>query len=258
MARRRMGRKARAGAVAEQHSFSELKSLAFSVRDQTITVHGDPIVRSEETERASIKGTGRNSGRRDPVERCYRRSNRTMWHGSRTDEAQQKLLAATPAWHDADAGLDEADRQFRMGLDGIAMQQDFTTAAEGEARCCAHDWEGRVFEALERTMPMIDEAADYLASALSSFENDPQIRTGTEVLGSLPITRALKSCRHATALPIASSTPRGEGVHLGAEFQARDAIPEIREVCPFGGGDGRCGKARSDKAMTLHRGLRAA
>ena len=75
-------------------------------------------------------------------------------------EAREHLLAAAPARDEADAGLGEAHGELGMGLDRVAVQQEFATAAEREARRRAHDRDGGVLHRLEDAVALVDPLAE--------------------------------------------------------------------------------------------------
>src|SRR5690606_17785605 len=69
--------------------------------------------------------------------------------------------ATTPAGNNTNAAFDEAGIGFGAGLNGITMQQDFTSAAQRHAVRCANHREWRFAHGLVNALAEIDHIIDY-------------------------------------------------------------------------------------------------
>ena len=116
--------------------------------------------------------------------------------------AQQHLLAAAPAGHDADADLDEAHVGLGVGLDGGAVEQDLAAAAERHAGRRADRREGANLSAVKACWPaaIVSSIAGHMAR-LAANRTTPMLAPTEKLSASLWITSASSARRRWSPSP---------------------------------------------------------
>ena len=211
-------------------AFGERQNLGFSVRQQPVAVHRNTVIGAQVhqflSEMRGFGDLGRAEGLEDFTDGGHRAARATL----NAEPALQHLLAPAPTGDNADADFHQAHIGFGMGLDRIAMQQDFTPSPQGHARGRADDGEGGVFERLIGLLPGFHDLFNRGPEGdIGSEEGKPQVRPHREV-------RALV-INHEALVALGRNGLHGfyqqghnlivEAVHLRGELEAQHAVANI-------------------------------
>src|SRR5579884_2293308 len=212
----------------------EGESRLLGIGDEAVAVHGNKIFAAEVAEVAALFGAGANLGHGDVLEDRFEGVEEIeIFHaGGMLVGANKHFLGAAATWDETDACFDEADVGLGSGVDSCGVQADFTTTAEGHALRGGNNRLFRVLDGEIGVLKLLHGHVEFIPFLfLGGNEDQQEVGANREVDGLIGDDHGIEIGFKAFKAFMKHGDEVGaDGVHLGVEFAADNAVAEINET----------------------------